>query len=227
MSYSNVSLGMKKLFRAEILSLIAAVLTGLAVIFSILTVASASAADQGVEGSIIVAIGGGIGLIVFFIAAAVISIIAFILKIKGVNLAGKDEANESKQYFKSAFVCIMLALVCSACSAIFTTNQNVGSALNSASSILDLCSTYFILFGISNFADKIGNAALSAKAQKLVWIIVITQLIAIIAQIIAQYATGALGAVLAITLSIIGTVLTIVQYIMYLSVLSKAKTAFD
>ena len=135
--------------------------------------------DQGVEGSLGVAFRGVIGLAIFGIAAAVIAIISFGLKIKGVNMAEKDEASESKQYFKNAFVCIIIALACSA-----------GSAI-------------------------------------LVWIIVITHLIALIAQMIAQYATGALGAVFALILSIIGIVLVVVKYIMYLSILSKAKTAFD
>ena len=102
----------------------------------------------------------------------------------------------------------------------------VASTLSIFSNLLNLFATYYTLYGIRDFAEKIGKTDLAETANKLVWAVCALYVFAIVVKAIPDFAKGSIGSTIGIILSLAYIVLSIVQYIVYLSVLAKAKKAF-
>ena len=100
MKFPNAANGVKKLFTAEILQIIAAVALAAAAIMSLVMLANAANENAGAT------LGFGAGTLVFSIGGAVVSLISFILTIVGLVKASKDDNG-----FKTALAFIILAVV--------------------------------------------------------------------------------------------------------------------
>ena len=100
MKFPNAENGVKKLFTAEILQIIAAVALAAAAVMGLVTLANAANENAGAT------LGFGAGTLVFSIGGAVVSLIAFILTIVGLVKASKDDDG-----FKTALAFIILAVV--------------------------------------------------------------------------------------------------------------------
>ena len=85
MRFPNAAKGMKKVFAAEILSLIAAIALGSTLIMSIVFLNFEQTGNETAMGI------SGIGLLVFMAGAAVLTILALIFKLIGVVQTSKDE----------------------------------------------------------------------------------------------------------------------------------------
>ena len=229
MKFPNVARGVKKIFASEILALIGAICTGLFVLMSVLTWASGSAISDG-EVTTAAATGvlaGGLGIIVFSVGAAVLMIIALIFNLIGLNAASKDDPDGSGQQFKIAFIAIIISLITSVVATCLQTSMpTVASTLSIFSNLLNLFATYYTLYGIRDFAEKIGKTDLAETANKLVWAVCALYVFAIVVKAIPDFAKGSIGSTIGIILSLAYIVLSIIQYIVYLSVLAKAKKAF-
>ncbi len=132
MRFPNAYQGVKKLFTSEILNIIAGFLLFIGAIAAVIAGAGvASAANQdALTGTQTAAIlGGGAITAVFMVGGFVISIIAYIMMIVGLNNARKDDSN-----FNNAFIFVFVSLGLSVLSSFIpgTFGQIVGSLSFSA-----------------------------------------------------------------------------------------------
>ena len=210
MRFPNAFEGVKKLFKSEILTIIGIVCMILAAFFGILT---ASLADADEIGS---ALGFGIGALVFSLGFAVLSIIAFIMQLRGLNIAALDEPK-----FKTALVFVLLGIAGSVLSGLNTERlaflNDVGTILTNISSIFII---YYVIQGVSSLAAVYGNEAIIKKGKTIIYMILGVYICSLIASILGLFV---LDGTAAAVVTLIASVLTLVQYILYLTFLSDAK----
>ncbi len=206
MTFPNASKGVKRIFLAAILMLIA---DAVSVIAAILGAAGLKSESSGLI------LGAG----ALLIALAILTIIAFIINITGVNLASKDEGA-----FKYALIALIVGIAANIVISAFSSDSFLSNLGNTISTATEFLSCYFIITGVVNLADRLGDAAVSAKGRKIRMII------------LCVYGCSAVLSLLAAIFSMSGTLMTIVGIVgiaagvvsiiatfMYLSLLSKAK----
>ncbi len=219
MKYPNAAKGVKRIFTAEILGLISSILLVVGFILMIPAVLVAKNGAEGMEGA---AIGATVAMGVFVLIAGVLSIIAFIMNIVGINNASKDEEN-----FKSALLFLVLGLVAKAASITigrFVKDATVATGmLDTAANLLNIFVTIFVISGIVKLADRLNRGDISAKGTNVLKILIAVNVLSLIASFIASVMGGPVASGVTLALAIVSAVLSVVQYIMYLSLLSKAK----
>ena len=219
MKYPNAAKGVKRIFTAEILGLISSILLVVGFILMIPAVLVAKNVAEGMEGA---AIGATLAMGVFVLIAGVLSIIAFIMNIVGISNASKDEEN-----FKSALLFLILGLVAKAASITigrFVKDAAVATGmLDSASSLLNIFVTIFVISGIVKLADRLNRGDISAKGTNVLKILIAVNVLSLIASFVASVMGGPVASGVSLVLAIVSAVLSLVQYIMYLSLLGKAK----
>ena len=218
MKYPNAAKGVKRIFTAEILGLISTIL----LIIGFVLLIPALVAKNGAEGMEGAAIGATVAMGVFVLIAGVLSIIAFIMNIIGISNASKDEEN-----FKSALLFLILGLVAKAASITigrFVKDAAVATGmLDSASSLLNIFVTIFVISGIVKLADRLNRGDISAKGTNVLKILIAVNVLSLIASFVASVMGGPVASGVSLVLAIVSAVLSLVQYIMYLSLLGKAK----
>ena len=219
MKYPNAAKGVKRIFTAEILGLISTILLIIGFVLLIPAVLVAKNGAEGMEGA---AIGATVAMGVFVLIAGVLSIIAFIMNIIGISNASKDEEN-----FKSALLFLILGLVAKAASITigrFVKDAAVATGmLDSASSLLNIFVTIFVISGIVKLADRLNRGDISAKGTNVLKILIAVNVLSLIASFVASVMGGPVASGVSLVLAIVSAVLSLVQYIMYLSLLGKAK----
>lgn len=221
MRFPKAYQGVKKIFTAEILSLIGAVCALVAAIITAVIIVSivnqsGSSVGYGIE---------GVGLIVLAIASGVLPVIGYIMKLVGMKQAGNDEPR-----FNQAFIIAIFALILTVLSSVFS-SMNVGGGIadnivNIFIKLADIFITVFIIGGIQNLAVRIGREDLVDLGSKLLMTIIIVYVLAILGNLVpvffgqndqSQAFVGILGIFVAI--------LDIAAYIIFLVYLGKAKKA--
>ena len=212
MKFPNAYAGVKKIFTAEILSLIAAVCSTIALALTATTlIAAASDNETGTLASI-----GG--LAVFGVAVIVLAIIAFILQLVGTINGSKDESA-----FRIAMFLIIAGIVISGASSFFSNNATAKSILTILSDAVSLGVTVYIIQAIKNLAERLTNSEMMAKGDNIFKIILIIYALIIIARIITLIFQNTAGVVAAVVFIVIAGILEVVQYVLYLMYLAKAK----
>lgn len=216
MTYPNAFTGVKKIHTAQILSLIS-VICG--VVVAILLLMSGTA----VLGFSDLADGAAFGIlaIVVGLAAAVLSVIAYIMQIIGLKQAGKDDRS-----FYTAFVFAIIALVLTIVAAIFSV-LNVANGFgddiaNIFSKVSAVVIAAFVINGVRNTAEALGQDAMAQKAKRVAILQAVFLCLSIVANIIALF-TGNAAVIIATILALISAVLMIIFTIVYLVFLGKAK----
>ena len=212
MKFTNAYQGVKKIFAAEILALIASVCGTIALALPV--VALVAAANQS-GGGTAASLGG---LVVVGIATVVLSIIAFIFKLIGVNKASKDEPA-----FKIAFYMILAGIVVSVLTGIFSSNSTVSSIMSALGEIVNLAVTVYIIQGIKNLAQRLGDDKMVKSGDTLFKYIIAIYILVIIAQIVIMILQNGAAVVVALVIIVISGILEIIQYILYIRYLAKAK----
>ena len=212
MRFPNAAAGVKKIFTSEILSLIAGLLSVIAAIGGVVLAAAATSADNSSDAAAAAGL-TGLGIFaVFGIGAAILLVIAFILKLVGINKAKVDEPA-----FKTAMIFVLVGIVATLIGG-FINNDTVKSIFDIISSVASLCVTLYIIQGIKNLADQLNDGAVSAKGSKIFMLIACIYCIRILASIISLFAPTVAG-----ILELVGAIVSIVQYIIFLTYLSQAK----
>ena len=211
MRFPNAAAGVKKIFTSEILSLIAGLSSVIAAIGGVVLAAAATSADNSSDAAAAGLAGLGI-FAVFGIGAAILLVIAFILKLVGINKAKVDEPA-----FKTAMIFVLVGIVATLIGG-FINNDTVKSIFDIISSVASLCVTLYIIQGIKNLADQLNDGAVSAKSSKIFMLIACIYCIRILASIISLFAPTVAG-----ILELVGAIVSIVQYIIFLTYLSQAK----
>ena len=212
MKFTNAYQGVKKIFAAEILSLISSICA--TVMLALPVVALITAANNS-QGGTVASLGG---FAVLAIASMVLAIIAFIFKLIGVNKASKDEPS-----FKIALYLILAGIAVSVAGGIFNSNATASSIFSALGEVVNLGVTVFIIQGIKNLAAKLGDEKMVKKGDTIFKYIIAIYLLVIIAQIVTMILQNGAALVVALVVIVISGILEIIQYILYLIYLSKAK----
>lgn len=250
MKFPFAAKGVKKIFSAEILKLIA-IICAVACVVAFVFVIAAYVAQvdietgkiiSGTEDELLTKI--GISAIAFFIfgaAALVLIIIAFIIKLVGMSQAARDEGT-----FRGAIVCVLIEVVAIIVSGFFVKGSFAGvdyqsldtnaiTAMTSSMSfywmilsLANLLITIFIITGIIRLADQLNNGEVGSKGNNVLKIIIVVNLLSIIASVVAMiFGSNPVTAIICLILIISALVLQIIQYFMYLSLLSNGKKMLE
>lgn len=212
MKFQNAATGVKRIFTAEILKLIAAIVTVIGIVMTIVTVAAANANSQGGT------IAAGVGTVLLIAAASILALIGGIMALVGIINASKDEGA-----FKTALILIIISLIAAVVGGIFYQNTTVQSICQIVQNLMSIFVTVFVIRGITNLAVKIGNDEVAKQGKSLLTIIVVFYALSLIANILVLVFGGMFASVLGGVLAVVALVLNIIAYIVYLSLLSKGK----
>ena len=236
MRFPDAARGVKKIFAAEILALFGRLSIIAAIIFLAVAIISGGASaeglasgtadvDQVISGIAASSVGGLLGAVICFIAASVLSIIAYILRIVGVVQARKNE-----DVFGTALAFIIIGLVCTALYVIFEgISPVVSSFANTVADLMEVLVTVFVVSGIVKLSDQLNNGEVAKKGIFIIKLIVFINAFALIGNLIMSFMGGVNDSsdLASVIIAIVVSVLSIVEYILYLSFLVKAKKMLE
>ena len=206
MRFPNALEGVKKIYKAEIIGLIGALIGFVA---AILALAGASAGEGGLG---LVAVGG-----ILIIAMAVLLVISFIMNLVGLNKAKPDEEN-----FKNALYMVFAGIVLSIVVGATQEGTLIHTLGESLSNICNLLVNYLVATALLNLANRLGDAAVAQKAKSVRTLLTIVWVIALVLNVMGDVLTSKAG-IIAVVLALIASVVEIIAYIVYLGLLSKAR----
>lgn len=211
MRFPNAFSGVKKIWLAELLMLLVAVIS-IVLVFVI-------AANSTVNGEIITlnqATETPVAIIT--IVMAVIALVAFILNLIGLIVARKDDGA-----FKIALIVTLLGIVASVVSAIWSNNQTLNKWMDTAKTIFSMFASYYVLTGIANLAGQIPDEATKKLALKSRTLVEGSFCLTAVFKLIINIFKIQNGSTIYTILAIVAAVLELVSYILYLRALSKGK----
>ena len=216
MKFTNAQQGVKKIFAAEILSLICSIC---ATVTLALPAVGLIAAANNSQGGTFASLGG---FAVLAIASMVLAIIAFIFKLIGVNKASKDEPS-----FKIALYLILAGIAVSVAGGIFNSNATASSIFSALGEVVNLGVTIFIIQGIKNLAAKLGDEKMVKKGDTIFKCIIAIYVLVIIAQIVAMILQNRACLAVALVNIVITGIRESIQDVLCLIYLSKAKKMLE
>ena len=212
--YENAKNGIGKVFTSQILAILAVICALVAGIFGAVTL---TAVNESLTGA---TFGGSVGLALFTLASAVLLVIAYILEMVGLNIAGRDEP-----LFKKAFVVSVVGLIISivlGALASLTTISWIIDLKDICNFCIGLIIVHNVLYGVANICPSLSDKAMSVWKVYMATIIiaVVVNIVSIVMALLKLY-TG--SAVLLIAFTVFDTILQIVAYVMFVGFLAKAK----
>ena len=216
--FKNAYEGIKKIFTAEIIMLIASIVALVGAIVTVTADPNAvkdalnNASGTSLPTSVVI-----LGIVA--LAFGICALVAFILNLVGLVQAKKDEAN-----FNTALLLTIAGIVVSILSGILSKNESVTSFLNTAVELAYLLATMFIVYGIISLAKQLKNTPVETKGNRLLKLIVIVYGVGIAAKLLSAIFTAAkLDPIIIGIVGIISALLTVVSHLIYISLLSDAK----
>ncbi|MBQ6152613.1 MAG: hypothetical protein IJJ15_02570 [Ruminococcus sp.] len=221
MRFLYAAKGVKKIFSAEILSLIAKLAGG--VVMALVIILGISANTENYESA-------GVTLIVMAICA----IAALVLMIVGgiMNIVGYIQAAVDEPGFSRAVVCTIFSIIFYALGTLF---QGLDGALSWVSSgslvvsqILRLMVTIFAIGGLMNLSEKYNREDMVNKGRNILRVLCAIYAVSCVAIIMKEmFVDDATNMILVTILAISVVVLILIEYILYLSYLSKVKKVLN
>ena len=211
MRFPNAFRGIKKIWLAELLMLLAAIV-------GIVIVIVAAMNGSMVGEDIVINEGVKTPIAVLGIVTAVIALVAFIL-----NLVGLINANNDDSAFRIALLVTILGVVASAISAIWSNNETLNKWMDTAITICSMFASYYVLTGIANLAEKMSDAATKALALKSRTLVEGSFCATALFKLIISIFKIQDGSTISTILAVVALLLELVSYILYLRALSKGK----
>ena len=211
MRFPNAYRGVKKIWLAEMLMLLAAIV---GIIMVIVMAANGTMVGE----DIVINEGVKTPIAVLGIVTAVIALVAFIL-----NLIGLINANNDDSAFRIALLVTILGIVASAISAIWSNNETLKKWMDTALIICSMFASYYVLTGIANLAEKMSDAATKAVALKSRTLVEGSFCATALFKLIISIFKIQNGSTISTILAVIALLLELVSYILYLRALSKGK----
>lgn len=212
MRFPNAFRGVKKIWLAEMLMLLAAVI-------GIILIVVIAANSTLVDGQVVVdKTAVETPAAILGICTALIALVAFVLNLVGLINARKDDSA-----FKIALFVTLLGIVASAISSIWSGNQGLVKWMDTVLTICSMFASYYVLTGIANLAEQFPDEATKALALKSRTLVEGTFCATAIFKLIISIFKIQDGSTIYTILSIIALVLELVSYILYLRALSKGK----
>ena len=209
--FTNAYEGVKKIHKAEIMALIAAVLLLIGSIISLTGVEVGENTSSG-EGLLV---GGGLMVII----AGVLMIIAAVMNIVGVNRASKDEPA-----FKNALIALLFGIAADILVSTFSNNQTIISIGKVLANVTEILASYYICTGIINLADRLNNSDVSTRGKKVRSILMgIWAASAVLNVLSTLFGTNETMQVVIGIIAIVGGIISIIAYFLYIGLLGKAK----
>ena len=211
MRFPNAYRGVKKIWLAELLMLLAAIV---GIIMVIVMAANGTMVGE----DIVINEGVKTPIAVLGIVTAVIALVAFIL-----NLVGLINANNDDSAFRIALLVTILGIAASAISAIWSNNETLNKWMDTALTICSMFASYYVLTGIANLAEKMSVAATKAVALKSRTLVEGSFCATALFKLIISIFKIQNGSTISTILAVIALLLELVSYILYLRALSKGK----
>ena len=216
MKFPNAYQGVKKIFTAEILSLIGAACMIIFAVFGVVALAGMATASGDT------ALTGGIGLAVFGLAGGILSLIGLLFLMIGTKRAAQDEP-----IFNQAYMYILCSLILTLASIIISSIWLYGTWDNmstTVANILAMIATIFIINGVQSLANKLNRPDMVATGNTYMILLIVVYAVQIIVRIIPVFfgANAATSRVVGI-LSLAAEIVSLIVYILYLVFLGKAK----
>lgn len=216
MRFPNAARGVKKLFTAEILSILSAVSLIVCVVMMAFTVTGAAKTSaNGQAGFTLASLGASL---IFLIAFFVLALISKILKLVGLLNASHDEKS-----FKTALFVLLFSIVLFIVADILIGSHTAFNILYACSTLFEFFSLLFILAGIVKLADQMNRGDISKKGSGLVKLLLVIAVLSFVISIVSSFTGSLENSVLTVVLTIVTLVLGVVESVMYISLLSKAK----
>ena len=216
MRYPNAAKGIRKIWIAEILGIVAAVLA-IVLVFMVAAnnIDTSISGEEAVQAFEAAKITGPV--VALGICMSLIMVVSYILNLIGISNAAKDEEG-----FKRALWVLLASMAFGIVAAILqNSNPRVSNWLEVPSTLFELVVTIYVLEGIGNLARNLGkNDIVDLSKQCKTWL-----LCALVLSAAAQafVALGTEGSVLNTTSGVAAALLQIVAYVVYLRVLNKAR----
>ena len=211
MKFPNAYRGVKKIWLAEMLMLLAAIV---GIIMVIVMAANGTMVGE----DIVINEGVKTPIAVLGIVTAVILLIGFIL-----NLIGLINANNDDSAFRIALLVTILGVVASAISAIWSNNETLNKWMDTLTTIFSMFASYYVLTGIANLAEKMSDAATKALALKSRTLVEGSFCATALFKLIISIFKIQDGSTISTILAVVALLLELVSYILYLRALSKGK----
>ena len=211
MKFPNAYNGVKKIYLAEVLLILAAILGIATIVVLAVNNVNIEAEELNLEGT------PATLTLVFSIGAALIALIAFLLNLFGVISARKDDDN-----FKMAMFFTFICIVCSIISAAFNNNEGLKGWMEVGNNLSSLFASYFVLGGIASLAGKYPdnmtmNLALKART-KVMSAFSTTVILRLIVNVF-----NIQNETILLVLSVIILLAQVVSYLLYMATLAKGK----
>ena len=205
MEFENAKIGLRKVYNAQILSIIASIIGIVGtVVMTVLGKAIQSGAENYNSSDII--------SLIFLIVAGIIGIIAFILNFVGIGRTSKDDES-----FKNALIMLVIAIAASVIgSAIQNKFPGTAKYLDYLHDLATLFVSYYVIGGCMSIAEKKNDVNLAATCKTARTFIIVAWVITIV----LEFLSGAVNGFVTV-IAIVGALCEIVAYFIYLVILSK------
>ena len=215
MRYPNAAKGIKKIWIAEILSILAALL-----IAALVILVSANHVDTSISGEEAVQVLEAAkisGPIVVLGVGMLLMLVSYFLNMAGIITASKDEAG-----LKRALWTLLASMAFGIVAAILeNSNVKVANWLKIPSTLFELVVMIYVLEGIANLAKNLGKKDIADMSTQCRTWMMCALILASAAE--AFVAMGTEGSTLNTTSGVAAALLQIVAYVLYLRVLNKAR----
>ena len=215
MKLPNAQSGVKKIYVAEIFTMIATICMGLLSGISEQFAAKIANGGTGDEGTLTL-LGG------LLLAAGILVLVAAILKLIGVIKASKDESS-----FKTALIWIVLGIVFSVAMGTLGEEHQFYRYLAVGSRLTNILTTVYIIIGVTNLAAEVGDNDQEARGKRIQNIIIAIYGISFILDTVSDFTKGNIPAPVLAVCGIVALVLMIVYYFMYLKLLSRSRKMLE
>ena len=213
MKFPNAAKGISKIFTAEILQLIGTLATGIAVVLTAIFRNELSAenlnAGMTVWAIIILALMAG---------AAVVGIIALIIKIIGFIQTARDES-----FFRGVIYLTVIAILICFVAGAFSWNPFWSGFANAVADVVTFITSLMVVLGISRMAIALKDDGVLKSSGTLFKVILGVGILSVLTSFFSIFIPSAAGYYFTVVLGCMTIVLSLVRYVLYLIVLSKAK----
>ena len=216
MKFPNAAKGVKKIFNAEIISLIAALVGGVGLVMSLI---GASNETNESLGTTLLAVSG-----ILLIISGIALLVAGIINIVGYIQAAKDEEGIKRAVLCTVFSCAF------AFAAAFFENQTgflggLGTVLSTISTVLNMLVALFMIGGLMNLSAKCNRPDMVKRGHSILSTIVVSYIITLALSLLIRFGayTSSFGAGVINWLSGLSALFTVFIYILELIYLAKAK----
>ena len=214
MKFPNAHNGVKKIYFAELLSLIATivmVVSAFVMLIGMAVIETTGTASTGMEVVTVIAL-------ILVLSSFAALLVAFVFNLIGIIKASADE-----DQFRSALIFTIIGMVVSMIPGFFPNSPIVASAMSAVTPVVQMLITIFVVQGIINLALKLGNNELAQKGNKVLTMTLLAFLLSSIANLLATiFQANETMEIAAAAIAIIGMILSIVAYFIYLGYLKKA-----